>query len=212
MIHKKINMAIVTTTSAITLGVWTIAIKFPTYDSIKYISSVITSVVVYKVFFWVFSWLIENCESLKSFIFGPEYVNGVWVGFYMGASGNVRYYIECFEQEIDRLSIKGKAYDGVQLHGTWESTSALFDFLRGKIAMSYLSTGYQFANRGVGSAEYEIQRSCRNEKPAKIIGFSADVSSGKFAKCMSIKVAEPHTEEKLLEIAKKLYEQNKHYF
>ena len=55
---------------------------------------VLVSLGTYELILNVVEFIAINFQPLKKFIFGRTYLDGVWVGAYMGYDGTPRYYIE----------------------------------------------------------------------------------------------------------------------
>lgn len=47
---------------------------------------------------------------IKKKILGNYYLEGTWVGFFVGNSGKIRYICERFEQSLEGIIIQGSSY------------------------------------------------------------------------------------------------------
>jgi hypothetical protein len=155
--------------------------------------------------------LAEKINWLKKFIIGNEYLNGKWIGYYRGVSGDIRYIVETFEQNFDELKIRGHSYnENLELHSSWESKSLSIDGNSGKLIYAYAVTGIIEPMNGIGIAEFDFERAKKNEIPKIIRDFSIDSHIGKKIASYEEKVIEKNipSEKELVLQAKSIYESN----
>ncbi len=74
---------------------------------LKVFIGLLASTGFYKLAINLIIYLAKKFLIIKKVLLGNSYLNGTWTGFYIGASGNVRFYVERFEQELDNLVIRG---------------------------------------------------------------------------------------------------------
>jgi len=103
-------------------------------------------------------------------------MEGTWIGFFVGHDSKIRLFAETFEQGINELVIKGKAFqeDG-SYHGSWVSDNANINVKLGKLSYTYEADviGNSFTNPGL--ARFDLERESNDKPPTRMIGFSSDI-------------------------------------
>lgn len=86
------------------------------------INSVITlflSISFYQAVFKLFLLLCQKVRFLRKHILGKFYFEGLWIGYYT-VNGEVEYYYEVVEQDLENISIKEVSFDKSHNYiGTW---------------------------------------------------------------------------------------------
>jgi hypothetical protein len=101
-------------------------------------SGLVLSAGVYRLLSLGVRWLMERSTRVSKLVLGPHFVHGTWVGWFNGHTGEKRYMIEHFSQDLDGLSITGRSFDiNLKEHGYWESEAAAVDAKRGKLIFTY---------------------------------------------------------------------------
>ncbi len=102
------------------------------------IGALITSAGIYRLLAIAMRGLMERIEFLRSLVLGPYYVHGTWIGWFRGHSGELRYMVEHFTQDLDSLAITGRSYDAAgKEHGYWFSQAVTIDVKRGQLIFTY---------------------------------------------------------------------------
>ena len=71
---------------------------------------------------------LRHSPPFKRFLLGSSYVEGKWVGFYIGLGGRPRFVIQVIRQSWAKLTISGRALNEMgRPHGQWRSQSAVVD-------------------------------------------------------------------------------------
>ena len=183
----------------------------------KIVSALIGAIVslgAYRLVVTVFESLLIKIPIIKKLILGNSYLEGIWVGAYIGYSGEPRLIIEQFEQDFDRLIIRGKAfYLDKSLKGSWVSNDVSIDSEKGRISYTYNSTMMKDGYINCGFAEFFFDRRKKSSIPYKIYGFSNDFSGAFMSSSIEMKIKgnakKFDTEEKLLDEAIRVYTENK---
>lgn len=200
-IHRFYSI-VITITAIIVFAIWTISScilsKHPDWINSNYyllygFAAILTYLVTYGTFQSVFSiinYLFENWNWLKRVVMSSSYLEGTWVGFYIGVFGKVRYIIETYEQTFDETIIKGTSFDETKnLHSFWTSVSVNVNIDKGEILYQYRVKPTIEKTDPNGIAYFSIIRG-NNKKPAKeIIGFSNDSHLTKKCKAMEYKLS-----------------------
>jgi len=143
------------------------------------VAAVLSSVAVYRLLAWALAWLIEHWMWLKSFVFGPYFMQGTWVGHFVGRAGDIRYVVEQFEQTIDGLQIRGQSFTETgETHANWTSEAATIDAERGRLIYAY---SCDILTRGVvlqGVGVFQFDRADQFSAPTAIEGHVADLVDG----------------------------------
>lgn len=86
------------------------------------INSVITlilSISFYQAVFKLFLFLCQKVRPLRKYILRKFYFEGLWIGYYT-VNGEVEFYYEVVEQDLENTSIKGVSFDKNHNYvGTW---------------------------------------------------------------------------------------------
>ncbi|PWF23956.1 hypothetical protein [Corticimicrobacter populi] len=101
-------------------------------------SGLVLSAGVYRLLTIGVRWVMERSTTAAKLVLGPHFVHGTWVGWFDGHSGERRYMVEHFSQDLDGLVITGRSFDiNLKEHGYWESEAAVVDAKRGKLIFTY---------------------------------------------------------------------------
>lgn len=180
---------------------------------LKLITTTLMTFGVYKLVVLTCYGIMRKYKIVKKFILGPYYLDGIWVGYYIGASNNVRYIIENYEQEIDSLVIRGKSFnENLNYHSTWTTDTVNIDAKKGKLMYMYDVDAINDISNNVGIASFKFERENQYKAPVMLMGFSADLHIAKKIKSIEIKVDKKLSDKELLEQAKKVYEMYKDKF
>lgn len=212
----RLHSIVISVTTLIIFSIWELlASSTSNHPIINIALTVIASVGAYRLLILIIKAITLNIRFLKKLIFGTQYIEGVWVGFFIGKSGNVRYYIEIFEQDFESITIKGKGYrdnDGYFCH--WTSESVYFNDKKGTLNYTYTTDTFSDTFINSGFAIFIIDRKNNNAPPYRLSGFSADLHSPIKMKSLEEKIDDkPNTDdiENALDKAKQLYLNNKYF-
>lgn len=150
----------------------------------------------------------------KKLVFNSSYMEGQWVGCYIGTNNEPIYFIEAYEQTFDSLIIRGKAYfsDG-SYKGNWVSENVNIDVINGAITYTYTTDFINNSHKNQGLAVFYFERKNATAAPYMLRGFSTDIFSQKKTKSIEMKINKKYmTDIDLISEAKKLYCDNKDYF
>ena len=184
-------------------------------DFTKIIIGTLTSISSYRFIATTIIYLMSKSSKIKKYFLGSTYLEGTWVGFYIGSQGKVRFIIESFEQDVDNLIIRGKSYDdSSKYHAAWVASNVNIDASKGIISYMYDCIPINDNSNGNGIAIFNFSRKNQYSKAEGIMGFSADLHIGKRVRAFEIKISDKCfvNETKALIEAKKLYDENKNIF
>jgi hypothetical protein len=114
---------------------------------------------------------------IKKFILGPSYLEGCWVGFYIGASGQPRLIREFVRQDWSSVFINGQAFniDGTP-HGQWRSVVAMVKgeegLLRGDLVGDLDSGHYD------SLIEYQLEGDPPKRRSGRIVDIVSNRNAG----------------------------------
>ena len=200
----KFNTIVLSLTTTAVFGIWLfisqLILTYPDwfkepsnnkYNLLGIILMGLISIGVYRLVSLITSYFVNNCQWIKKQVFSSYYLEGTWVGFYIGVLGNVRYLIETFEQNTDGLVIKGTSYDeNKNLHSFWTSESINLDSEKGEISYQYKVRTTREKPDPNGIAYFSMIRE-NNRKPANmLVGFSADSHLTKKCKAVEYRLNE----------------------
>lgn len=150
---------------------------------------------------------------IKKWIFGASYLEGVWIGFFIGKMDKERFFIETFEQDFNSITLRGEGYrDGEGYFGSWTSKNVHFDVRIGSISYMYETDAIKDSAISPGLAIFKIDRESIDCPPYKLKGFSSDLYNPKKFKSLEYKISDvPNVKDVniALEKAKDFYEKNK---
>lgn len=214
----KIQQIALSFTLIILLSFWTGAFSIQSIIELqiglKIIGALITalsSIGIYRILISLLSSLLENNSYFKKWVYGADYLEGTWIGFYIGTKGLVRYMIEEYEQSLDGLIIRGKSFDeNLKYHTSWVSTSSNIDSVSGRVSFMYETYSIKDDKNNNGIAFFNFERENRNTPPTILIGFSSDLFlAGKRLPAIEIKLDEKIPMKQALNEAVKFYKENK---
>ena len=206
--------------SLTTLIVFTIWFKYNDKIHInpylKIISTTLISLGLYRFVASLLLLLFKKARIVRKFFLGPKYLEGTWVGFYIGLNGQVKYIVERFEQDFETLRIRGTAYnDQKKFHTSWISFPANVDIEKGELTYMYELKGINEISNGTGIVFFNFHRQHQNSAPKMIKGFSADLhNNGTRTKSLEYKLSDANnfTDAEAIEKAIVFYEKNKDNF
>ncbi|MDM1554446.1 MULTISPECIES: hypothetical protein [Chryseobacterium] len=206
----KLNSITIAITTSIIFSLWQFLIKLSTeYPITTTLIGLATSLGVYRIIANFLIYLVNKSPWIKRKFLGPYFLEGTWVGFYIGASGNVRYIVEKFEQEIDSLVIRGKSFDeNFNYHSSWISNSVNIDVISGRITYMYELIPLKEIKNNNGVCVFNFERDNQYSKPDGLMGFSADIHIGMKIRAKEIKISDTckFSEKEAFESAKKVFE------
>lgn len=121
--------------------------------------------------------IFSKCEWLKKLIFAESYINGIWIGWYIGYSEKKRYYIERIYQNIDGVLIKGIAFDADTLkeNSKWTSTSLEIDTEKKWYFFSYDSQSSSGKENCNGCGKMDFFTTSNKKNPNEMTGYTIDI-------------------------------------
>ncbi len=175
----KFHSACISLSTAIVFLIWLgLTVTITAYPWLAVVLSALISLGLYRALALVLLSLLRNVRVVKKFILGPYYMEGTWVGFFVGHDDSVRLIIEIFEQDLGSLVIRGQAFreDG-SYHGSWIAENATFEPKRGRLSYYYEAdvVGNSFINPGI--ARFDIQRAAPHRPAETMTGYSSDLFS-----------------------------------
>jgi hypothetical protein len=225
-IHRFYSI-VISISALIVFAIWTISscilTKHPEwknnqnylYYGLAAILTYLLSYGTFKTVSNVISYLFNKCEYLKKWILSSYYVEGTWVGFYIGIAGKIRYMIETYEQTFDSVVIKGMSFDeNKNLHTFWTSESVNLDIEKGEISYQYKVKSTKENTDPYGVAYFNFIRDINQLPPVEIIGYSEDAHFSKKCKASEKKYStrtKYNMNEALLE-AENYYQSKKTFF
>ena len=212
----KLNSIALSITTLIVFTIWTnVFALIQISDFYKILLGGIISLGIYRLLAGGIIWLFQKSKKMKKYFLGGYYLEGTWVGFYIGVSGKERFMIERFEQELDSLVIRGMSFDeNIQCHSHWTASNVNIDIVNGKMSYMHITEPIKNNTNTEGVAIFNFKRKGQNSAPTKITGFSADIHLGKRARALGVKISDSCdiSDEEALKQAIEVYKQNKDSF
>jgi hypothetical protein len=183
---------------------------------LKIIATSLISLSVYNYVASFFLLLFRKSMRIRKYFLGAQFVEGTWVGFYIGLQGNVRYTIEHIEQDFETIIVRGTAYNEMQrFHTSWISSPANVDVVKGEMNYMYELKGIQENMIGTGVAFFSFGRQDQYTAPRTLRGFSADLHhAGQRVRSLEYKIEDRHNkaDRDLLALAVAFYNDNVNTF
>lgn len=171
------------------------------------ISGLALSAGVYRILALGIRWLMERSTWISMQVLGPHFVHGTWVGWFEGHTGEKRYMVEHFTQDLDGLIIAGRSFDTQQReHGYWESEAASVDTKRSKLIFTYKFDVLSRQSALFGIHTSFLARKSSHLAPTALSGFAHDLNDATRIAVHSVKFSnELKTWESGLEEAIRLF-------
>lgn len=213
--YNEYRSIIFTITTALVFSLW--EVLSPIVSSSK--SSVfllpllgfVISLGFYRIVLRIVESITIRFQFVKKIVFGRSYLDGIWVGAYIGSNGKPRYFIEYFEQDFNSFIIRSKCYyEDKKYKGDWKSTNVSIDEDKGELYYTYETTMKDNGFRNMGFAIFTFDRKNKLASPNKLFGFSSDIDSGTMNRAVEEKIQTKKgmTEQELLDKAMEVYQNN----
>jgi len=212
----RFHSIVLSATGIAVFNLWEILIKTSKeHPDFKIPLATVTTIGIYQLFVFIFKTIIFKIRFIKKFIFGAYYLEGVWIGFFIGKEDKVRFYVETYEQDFDSIVIRGKGFrENEGYFGSWISESVSINVKKGTLNYTYETDAFSNSFINPGLANFVFDRETKDSPPFRLLGFSADLYNPKKLKSFEEKIHDkPHVKniEEVLNRAKQLY-QNHQYF
>ena len=216
--YNSYRTVVFTITTVLVFFLWSLIQS--SIDGLKGISRIypaligaIVSLGSYRLVVTIIENVLIRIPLVKRIILGNTYMEGTWVGVYIGYKDEPRFIIERYEQDFERLIVRGKAYykDG-SFKGLWVSNDVSIDSSKGIITYTYDSDMVKEGNTRCGFAKFYLERENDNSAPIMIKGFTNDLSGTGMVCSFERKIesgSNKKNEKELLDIAKNFYEEYK---
>lgn len=209
---KKINVYVITISTFLFWQLYGFIEKyFAIIEDLYFFKALIASIfsyTSYKAFIFITVFLGNRIDIIKRIILGNEYLNGTWIGYYQGVKGDIRYFIEIIEQDIDSIVIRGNTfYDNLELYSCWNSEAVNINGKTGTLTYTYtyFIFGKDSVDDGLGMAKSSFIRNNSREQPKAMNGFSTDLKFGEKITSYEEKITYNMTVDELKIKAKELY-------
>jgi hypothetical protein len=167
-------------TMTIFIMFWAISYLAPTlaaYPAMTAAGGLLGSIAVYRLLALGLAWILDRWLWAKRHVFGPEFLEGTWVGHFVGHAGSTRLMVEHYIQDFHGLVVKGRSFtDQRQEHGYWTSEAATIDTRKGRLVFTY---SFDVVSRSAGLAgisTLDFERSSARKPPTALSGFSHDLN------------------------------------
>lgn len=200
----RFNTIVISLTTTAIFGIWLcisrLIITYPDwfkdsannqYNLLGLLLAGLVSIGIYRLFFLITSNVVNKCQWIKKIVFSSYYIEGTWIGFYIGVFNKERFLIETFEQNLDGLIIKGISFDeNKNLHTFWTSESINLDPEKGELSYQYKVKSTKENPDPNGVAYFSLIRDNNKKPPTMLVGFSADSHLTKKCKAMEYRYSD----------------------
>ncbi|MDH5880570.1 hypothetical protein L8S15_15875 [Vibrio sp. S/42/10] len=205
----KFHSLVTSATTLIVFSVWSLSLQIVSkYPVASVAVAGVFTLGIYRVVNTIFLTIFRKVKLIKKFILGASYMEGTWVGFFVGHNKNIRYLVETFEQDLSLLKVRGRVYrDDFSYHSSHVSTDATLDTINGKLSYSYDADAILNTHINAGLARFELVRNAREEPAHHIVGYSSDLFHSSKLTAFEDKISDSTSVElsKALEEAEKVY-------
>jgi hypothetical protein len=208
----KFQAIILSLTTAIIILIWKEfgnQIGFPLI--VLFLSGGLISIATYKLLYSFLIFIFGRSRLFRMFLLHKLYLEGTWVGFYIGIGGKVRFIKEEFKQDLNGLIIKGTGFnENKQMHATWISDTTKIDDRLGKLIYMYEVYPVNENMTGYGVANFDLKEFNFLGISQRITGYTSDNHWGKRLKSIEVKISNRHniSDKDALVIAEKIYNEN----
>ena len=153
--------------------------------------SVLFSFGLYNVLASLLIYLMNKSRWLKKKILSGYYMEGTWVGYYE-RNNDIRLVIEHFEQDLNRLVIRGRSrmLNGEE-RAKWYSKTVQIDVISGRLIYVYENGAIRYKGTGLeGIGTFFFQREGVDCPPTELDGFQVDTIDGERVPAKEKKVAD----------------------
>jgi hypothetical protein len=166
-----------------------------------------TTVGTYKTVATLLRWLLGLSGKVKAYVLGAECLEGTWVGYFVGHSGEHRFIVETFEQGLDSIVIRGCSFaaDGTA-HAIWNADGVTLDVAKGTLTYAYWCDIHGRKSRQQGLGVFHLERSTSSSAPTGLRGYVADLADG-----VRLDVVEQRISDRILDFADGLKEARKRF-
>jgi hypothetical protein len=139
----RLNALLASVTVSMMFGLITVAHQAPAVSGkLSTITAaalgLLLSAGVYRFLALGVGWLLHRSLWVRRLVFGPHFLHGTWIGFFIGYAGDKRFVIEHYDQDLDGLVMRGRSYTyQQQFHGHWTSEATAIDVRRGRLIYTY---------------------------------------------------------------------------
>ncbi|MDT2662544.1 hypothetical protein P7E02_21855 [Enterococcus hulanensis] len=217
---KKFNSIVIGITTTLMFITWHLIQDFSEkHELIKnysLLSSIITSALsfilsigFYRLVFRLLSILFNKSKCFKKWILGKTYLEGIWIGCFVGATGKKRFFYEIFTQSLDGLMIRGYSFEeDFSPQSTWSVENAVINPHIYGLTYTYLNDSNASTHTNLGLANFTFILN-KKEKAKELKGYTCDLFNTKKIYSIEKKYSDNVTiEEKeniLIEEARKMY-------
>jgi hypothetical protein len=208
----KFQAIILSLTTAIIILIWKkFGNQFEFPFIILFLSGGLISLATYRFLYSLLIFIFSRSRLFRMILLHKSYLEGTWVGFYIGLGEKVRFIKEEFKQDLDGLIIKGTGFnENKQNHATWISDITKIDERLGKLTYMYEVDPINENMTGYGVANFNLEYINFFGFSKRITGFSSDNHWGKRIKSIEVKISNKHNISDIdaLKIAEKVYNEN----
>lgn len=213
----KFNSIIVTVTTMVMYSLWICITQIDEKNIQKYgvlivIITALSSLGFYRLANDFLKLLFKNNKFIKKFILGDKYLEGTWVGVYVGINGEIRYIFETYEQNLEGVLISGYSYkENKNIHGKWKAQNPIIDSNNKKLIYYYETDMIANTHINQGFASFTLEKDANSKFYNKMQGFSSDLYCCNKIYAIEEKISEEcwTDRDKILQKAKEIYEKNR---
>lgn len=213
---EKFNAVIIACTTLFMYLLWLGISKLMEINTISFFVITILSGLISLGFYRSVATLLRkffnNNKMIKKKILGNYYLEGTWVGFFVGNNGKIRYICERFEQSLEGIIIQGSSYtDNQKIHGNWIAKSPVVNIEEKQLMYYYEADMINNLFINPGLASFKMEKSHKSHYIDSLRGFSSDLYNPHKLFAIEEKISDDFIddEEAILLRAKELYQKYK---
>jgi len=208
--REKITAIAIAITTISIYGLWQLALPYETtYQWLEPFVAAAFSYGIYRFLIISLGRVLPNIKFIKRWLFGRDYVDGVWVGAYVGCMLEPRIFYEEYDQQFETVTVRGRSFllDGTP-HAMWKSTSFNISHDYDKIFFTYSVQSFTEEPSGNGYAQFTPVLDKKGKHIRELRGFSFDLHNGIMIPSLEKKLDDKSDEKSLIESAKTVDCQN----
>lgn len=212
--REKINAIAITITTATLFGLWQLAIRlWGGHPWIKLLVVAAFSYGVYRFLVVTLGGFLSKVQFIKRWLLGRDYVDGIWIGAYVGCKLEPRIYYEEYDQQYDSVTVRGRSFllDGTP-HAMWTSTSFNISHDHDKIFFTYNVQSFTEEPTGNGYAQFTPILDRKGKHICELRGFSFDLHNGLMIPSLEKRIDNKPDENEIVAAAKTFYHLHERFF
>ena len=212
----KFDSIVISLSTLIMFSIWTLIqtlnIQDNIFEILAILISFVTSIGCYRLLVSIFYILFDRIHWFRVIILGPFCLEGTWVGFSAGSQGDIRFYYEKFDQELDSVNIYGQSFtENGGFHGSWYVRNPMIDIESGEMTYCFEADSIKNTWSNPGFGRFKMIRETKNDAPFMLRGYTSYVYNTTKLFGLEVKIKDGnYSDQELYSKAQAVYEKYKY--